>query len=264
MKTTERALEELNKIVELFSTEQLPNVCAKVFINSIEKPCSKWSISNQILMLLSDTEDARGFKQWKEVDRSVKGGSKALYILAPILRTKKTIDEKTGEEKEEKFPIGFRCVPVFRHEDTIGKPLPVFKPKEIPPLTEVAQKWGVKIRYAIQAGAWGSFSPTKNTITLGTEDWGTFFHELAHKAHSKIEELEVRQNPEQEAIAQLTSATLSRLYGKEVDGYSWNYVASYSDDKTPLAVGRMCMKVLTKTQKVLELILKEEDEDELL
>ena len=34
-------------------------------------------------MYISGTLDARGFKQWKEVNKFVKKGSQALYILVP-------------------------------------------------------------------------------------------------------------------------------------------------------------------------------------
>ena len=117
----------------------------------------------------------------------------------------------------------------------------------------------MKVKYAIQAGAYGSFTLSKNTITLGVEDWDVFFHELTHKAHSKIETLKTEQDPEQEAIAQLSAATLSRLYGKNADNESWNYIAHYADNKKPEDVGRLCLKVLNKTQKVLELILSESE-----
>lgn len=59
--STQDALTELDKIVELFSSKELPEVCAKVLIDySIEKPSSKWSLGNQLIMILNNTTDARG------------------------------------------------------------------------------------------------------------------------------------------------------------------------------------------------------------
>lgn len=256
---TDRAINELEKIVKLFSSHELAGTCAKAFIQSLDKPCAHWSLGNQFLMLISGTDDARGFNQWKSVNRYVKQGTRAIYILAPLIIKKKEV--KDGIEEERTILIGFKTIPVFRYEDTAGQPLPEYKPKEIPPLTQVAEKWQVKIKYAVEAGAYGSFDPKGNTITLGVEDFSVFFHELAHKAHSMIEELKTEQNPEQETIAQLTACTLARLYGKNADTDSYQYIAHYAQDHTPKAVGMMCMRVLNKVQKILTLIL-ENDKNE--
>ena len=73
----QRANSELEKIVQLFSSKQLPDLCAKALINAPEKPSSKWSFGNQLLMLLAGTADARGFRQWNEAGRWVSKGAKA-------------------------------------------------------------------------------------------------------------------------------------------------------------------------------------------
>ena len=80
----QRANSELEKVVRLFSSSQLPDMCAKALISSPVKPSSRWSFGNQLLMLLSGTADARGFRQWMEAGRSVTKGAKAIYILGPV------------------------------------------------------------------------------------------------------------------------------------------------------------------------------------
>lgn len=62
------------------------------------------------------------------------------------------------------------------------------------------------------------------------------------------------QEPEAETIAQLVAATLARLYGSPADNFSWNYIAAYAASNNPRQVGRMCMRVLDRTKKVLDLI----------
>ena len=86
-------------------------------------------------MFISGSKDARGYQQWKEVDRFVKKGSKAIYILVPKIA--KTVDSETGEE--ETILKGFMCRPVFRVEDTEGEPLD-YEQNELPylPLLERA------------------------------------------------------------------------------------------------------------------------------
>ena len=62
------------------------------------------------------------------------------------------------------------------------------------------------------------------------------------------------QEPEAETIAQLVATTLARLYGRPADGFSWSYISMYAQSSSPQMVGRLCMRVLDRTRKVLELI----------
>jgi len=248
----ERANAELDRVVRLFSTMQLPDLCAKAIITSPAKPSSKWSMGNQLLMLLAGTDDARGFRQWIEVGRSVSKGAKAFHILGPV--TKKV---KSDEEDEFKLVlVGFRAVPVFRCEDTQGPALPAYTPRTIPPLIEVAERFRMKVQYQqLAPGVYGATDHKDRTIFLATEDWDVFFHELAHALHRSFEPKTGHgQEPEAETIAQLVAATLARLYDKPADGFSWNYIAAHAASNNPQQVGRMCMRVLDRTKKVLDLI----------
>ena len=98
---------------------------APIFIhrNDENVPCRRWSWHNQLLTVLSGTSDARGMKQWNNVRRKVKRGSKAIWILAPCL---KTITEKddNGQDRKRNILYGFKGTPVFAVEDTEGKTLP--------------------------------------------------------------------------------------------------------------------------------------------
>ena len=261
------ALKELEKVVKVFSQKSFPDKIAKTFIKGAGKPMSKWSWGNQLLVYIQKTTDARGYKQWKKVDRNVKRGSKAISILAPVMIKipKKDSVTKLVVEPKEFIPIciGFKAIPIFRYEDTEGKPLKEYKPKDIPPLLSVAEKWGVKVRYDDTAiGEYGSYNSTNKEIRLCTESIDTFFHELAHIAHEKIDgTLKGGQDPEQEAIAELTACVLSTIYGYNIKNYAFNYIGHYAKDKKPLAVGRMCFKVMGKVGKVLELILTESGDE---
>src|SRR5690606_15517582 len=129
------------------------------------------------------------------------------------------VDEETGEEVRRSILVGFRSIPVFAVEDTEGEPLPEvdYRPKDLPPLMEVAERLGVTVDYAPkpEGGAWGWFDPTTQRIVLYTHDVKTFFHELAHAAHAKIEPLVPGQDPRQEIIAETVALVLCRLYGYE-------------------------------------------------
>ncbi len=257
----ERANVELEKIVQLFSSAQLPDLCAKALalINSPERPSSKWSLGNQLLMLLAGTNDARGFRQWNEVGRYVRSGAKAFYILGPVKirkpESRATLDAEQHEEPAEVL-VGFKGIPVFRMEDTEGRELPTYAPRDPPPLLEVARRFGMRVMYErLAPGVYGVTDHNGKTITLSTEDWAVFFHELAHATHRSFEPKTGHgQEPEAETIAQLAAATLARLYGRPADGFGWNYIASQANSSSPQKVGRLCMHVLERTKKVLDLI----------
>jgi hypothetical protein len=256
----ERANSELEKIVQLFSSTQLPDLCAKALINAPEKPSSKWSFGNQLLILLAGTTDARGYRQWQKVGRHVKPGAKSFRILGPVFVKKRvdTTDPNEGEEIE--VLVGFRAIPVFRVEETEGAELPTYKPRNSPPLIEVAEKFGMKVNYLrLSAGIFGMTDYERKVITLATESWDVFWHELAHSIHRSLEpKTNHGQEPEAETIAQLVAATLARLYGKPADGFSWTYIAAQAQTASPQQVGRLCMRVLDRVKKVLDLIYSEQ------
>lgn len=258
MSNTEKAIEQLEKVAELFSTKSLPQVAAEAFLEGADMPSRRWSLPNRVYMMIEGTSDARGYRQWEAAGRHVKKGAKAIYILGPRIVTIKETNKETGEETSSKVLVGFKSIPVFKVEDTEGKPVKyVINQPPLPPLHEVAERWGIKVGYdATEHGEAGSYDLQSGEIRLCVDDPTTFFHELAHAAHARIEELKLGQDPEQECIAQLSACVLGRIYGMDADDKSWNYIAHYSESNTPEAVGKLIYKVLGKCQKVLESILQ--------
>jgi hypothetical protein len=255
----ERANAELEKIIALFSSKELPDLCAKALINADEKPSSKWSLGNQLLMLLAGTSDARGFRQWNEVGRWVGRDMKAIWILGPVRKKVKHEPPEEGERGEDgsrEVLIGFKTIPVFRYEDTCGQELPTYQPRDPPPLMEVADRFGMKVQYArLGPNMYGATEHTTKTIVLASEDWDVFFHELGHAIHRMFEPKSAHgQESEAETVAQLVAATLARLYGRPADSFSWSYISMYARSNSPQMVGRLCMRVLDRTKKVLDLI----------
>ncbi len=102
---------------------------------------------------------------------------------------------------------------------------------------------------------YGATEHTTKTIVLATEDWDVFFHELGHAIHRTFEPKSAHgQESEAETMAQLVAATLARLYGRPADSFSWSYISMYAQSNNPQMVGRLCMRVLDRTKKVLDLI----------
>jgi hypothetical protein len=252
-----RVRQVLDVIVEKFKSGEIPEAAAMASFPVPDTPSSKWSFANRTLMFLAGTADARGFRQWKQVNRWVKKGASAIYILVPCF--KKKIDHETGEEKEVlRF---FKSMPVFMYEDTDGEELD-YRNIELPelPLLDKAKEWGISVK-AIPGNYRfsGYYSPERHEIALATPEEKTFFHELAHAGHERIKgRLTNGQEPLQEIVAELSAQALCRLVGKQTNdttGNSFRYIERYAE-KVKLTPHVACLKVLAETENVLNLILK--------
>lgn len=252
-----KAQASLKKVVAQFQRGDLSPVTDIVKIRRHAKdtmPAREWSLANQVMAFIQTGGelDCRGFKQWQSVERKVRKGAQAVYILGPL--TKKIEEEENGEEKIIVF--GFRSIPVFPLSATEGKPLPQFDyaPAELPPLYEVAERLGVTVSYGpVEESAGGWYNPGRKHIHLGAHHTPLFFHELAHAAHDSIESLKGGQDAEQETVAELTAAVLADLYGCDHTGDAWRYIQGYAQD--PLTA---IYKALSSVEKVLGVILEHE------
>lgn len=271
----EKIQEVLAKLVGMFQAGQFPEYAKRVFIqkaaadHGIDRPCKSWSCNNFLIMLLSGTEDARGYQQWQAVGRQVKKGAKSFSILGPCTKmiTVKVRDKETGEEREEKRQIitGFRAIPVFRYEDTEGAEIYYdYTPAELPPLYNVAISWGMKVYYQPFAGrALGSFNPFSNSIKLMTVEPDVFYHELAHAAHDRLkkketgEGLEGGQVASQEIVADLAACTLCEVFSPEASRPhdTWKYIQHYSEG-SPQAALKNIIALLNEVAAVVGLIVQ--------
>lgn len=262
----ERATSALTAFTDMIETGDFPAQLGRAALISLhsDAPSAKWSAGNQLLMLRQGTTDARGYKQWQAAGRQVKRGAKALYIFHP--RTIKTeTDEETGEEKQKTLVIGFGALPVFAIEDTEGEPVPGYEPPTLPPLVDVAEEWGISVKYApgISGHYYGYYSPGQKSIVLCTHNEATFFHELAHVAHDRLGKLTERgQDKRQEIVAETAAAALCHLYG--YSGYevaARDYIAHYAKSKDdPQATVREIMRYAGEVRDVVTLILTTAEE----
>jgi hypothetical protein len=255
MKLSPKAQTSINKVIEKFKTGDLSVVTKIARLQlATDAPVNKWSLSNKVLAFLqSDELDCRGFKQWREVGRTVKKGSSAVYILRPQLAK----IEAENEDKEKNICVGFAPIPVFAASCTDGSDsLPSYEPIKYPPLLEVAQKFGIAVEYApISPDKLGDCQTNGSKIRLGTHESSVFFHELTHAIHARIDGgLKNGQNSTQETIAEFTSVVLMDLYCLgDSSGKAWKYISKYSED--PLIA---ITKAMGTVEKVLKVLLEEE------
>ena len=228
-------------------------------------PSDSWSFCNRLLMIGQDTQDARGFRQWQEVGRYVKKGSKAIYIFAPLTKKVTEKDKVTGEERERIIIVGFKPIPVFRYEDTEGKELLKFDytPKTYPPFFDVVEKLGLSVNYQpLRSKYLGRYTPSTKTIELCSEDAPVYYHELSHAVHNTFVDLKTYNKDKAEIVAEFSACVLCQLSG--ISGYQWQgykYIERYcgATDK-PETVLKKIMGVLNDVEKIVSIVLEATEE----
>ena len=259
MRTTQKAQEALERILEAFETGDVPEALATALLPRFDVPSNQWSLNNRVLMFLSGTSDARGIHQWRTMGRHPRKGSRAFCILVPMHATRTEKDEDTGQEKKRQLLVGFKCAPVFAYEVTDGQPIdrPDLEPPQPPPLSDVAEAWSIKVDYLPgNEKYFGFYQPGQSRIGLSTHKPQVFFHELAHAAHHRVLGiLKGGQDWRQEVVAELTAATLSKMYGEQPDeGGAYRYIREYAE-RAGKDVHAACMSVISDVGKCLEKIL---------
>jgi hypothetical protein len=254
----ERANNAAQSVLRVWESGQLPALLAQsVLAAKTDLPCAKWSLGNRLLMLVQGTADARGFQQWKEAGRNVRKGSKAIYILGPVLVKRDKENPDSGLAL-----IGFRGIPVFRFEDTEGEALATssYAPEALPPLQTVAERIGVQVSYCpALADFMGRYIPKHKAIELCTHDTATWFHELAHAVDDYLGSMKRAKRKDEaaykdgEVVAEFCAAALCKLYGIAYEHNALRYIQHYRQD-----AAKAVTRLLARIEAVLSFILEAE------
>jgi antirestriction protein ArdC len=264
MKLYGKAEDVAERILEAFKAGTVPAALADVFIQrNDDRPCARWSWSNQFIVALSGHSDARGFRQWQAADRHVLKGSKAVHILVPIVKTTEDTDDAGAKTKKGRL-IGFKTCPVFGLSQTDGQPIEADVEaekwiKELPML-DVARAWGLDVQTFSGKGArFHGFYQHGKRIALGVESLATWAHEMIHAADDRLGKLAERgQHWRSETVAELGGAVLLMCLGLDVQadlGGAWKYIKAYCDRESKDTVGA-CMAVVKRTCEAVNLILE--------
>jgi len=234
---------------------------------------NRWSLNNRLLAIMQlahrgePLEEAHmmGFRQWEKLDRHVRAGEKAIWILAPMTRKIRDEDED-GNRREKTIVTGFKGVPVFNVSQTEGAPLPEMSPT--PPNGEATPGTleGLRARVAVAGyqyeetvipdcvpetgrGTLGYTDPATKRIVVdqrlsGEQKASTIAHELAHVHCAHVEDLEEyrRHRGRQETEAEMTAYMVNRARGmsrESADAFSPGYIAGWSRGKPEVVVAAM-------------------------
>ncbi len=249
-----RIKEAMDTLLKMFDEENLEKVARAVFRGD-SIPADKWSFLNRILMYLNNTEDARGFRQWQQVGRYVKKGSRAFYIIAPLTRkitAEKSLDSGEIVREEKTVLAGFKGIPVFRFEDTEGEPIirEDFKVNIPCEFNSIIQELGIKVQPVRFCGAaFGSYNLINKEIRLASPDIEVFLHELSHAVDDRLNGLKPGQRKDQEVTAEFSAAVIAHLMSYRIPlGNVREYIAEYSF--------RELMNCLGRIEKVVSYIIE--------
>jgi hypothetical protein len=196
-----------------------------------------YSMGNLAFLLAQGVtpQPVASYDRWKQVDRHVKRGAKARYILRPI--TVKLKDELDDEGNPKSLQTFKAVKSVFPLEDTEGEPLP--PPLELPIWSQERCLGNMAIKLVEFANFYGNAQGYSavgeiaiNPIAVRPE--ATLFHELGHHAckhlERSIEEYGMHRGVfefEAEGTAHLVMKELDRLT-PEVANKQRGYMQSWT------------------------------------
>ena len=249
----------------------------------------RYSWNNQFLIWFQsslkgfEATYVRGYKQWEAIDRTVKKGEKAMYVLAPMLAHRCMqkgceakakyfrdgriyICEKDSNHKVGKFLVGFKDVPVFDISQTEGEDIPQItlkdkcenaKPEIWDALVSLAESHDFKVIIGNAKGAEGYCSHDKKEIVISSNaDFGYQVKILAHEVghllmHKDIKDYQqqrARYETEAEGVAWVVCEALG-VHSSE-DNYSFGYIATWGKDNTKQLV-KQSLQTITKTSQTI-------------
>ena len=264
----ERLVQGVKKVLESKEFKEFLSFSARFY---------KYSFNNTLLIWCQCPRATRvaGMKAWNFMGRYVKKGEKGIAIFAPLLKAirenkaETPVDTNIDPENKTERLIGFRAVYVWDIEQTDGKPVPELE-TEAPVMdgnpevlfARILQASPIPVEYEdIKGKARGYYMPKEKKIVLSTklkpeERAKTLLHELAHHlSHSELSEgkIEGLDRPAEEVVAEGAAFMASAHFGLDSAGYSFPYVASWSQDaEKVLLAGSAIRKVALQLIEMVE------------
>lgn len=227
---------------------------------------NRYSLNNTLLIVcqLPTASLVSSYKHWKELNRQVIAGERALRIFAPLFRWPTEEDLAAGAKKDQKVLYGFKLVPVFDVSQTEGDPLPEPTSEPItgdshadyiPALEAFAAKQGYTVSYEDLSGTgMGGYCDPKNkriVVGIGTPANATvrvLVHEIAHSLGVGYKDY---GREAAEVIVETATFIVCDGLGLDTSGDSIPYVASWGAQDQAAAIEKFA-GVVHKVAKDIE------------
>ena len=192
---------------------------------------------NNVLLIAAQCHEASqvaGFNAWRKMNRFVRKGEKAIWILAPMVY--KNADAEDGED--DRVIRGFKFVPVFDVAQTDGEELPTICNRldgddpagHYTTLLGVARSVGFTVEdHEFNGTTNGDCTHSEHRIRVETRNTPaqrvkTLAHEIAHALLH--EQFDSRALAELEAES--TAYVVCQALGIDSSDYSFGYVATWA------------------------------------
>lgn len=261
---TEDALETLCLSLEEGKSDELLK-----YLDVMSK-FSKYSFRNMLLIFsqMPDATRVMGFHSWKQLQRSVKKGEKAIRIWAPM-NIKNEEGQRVGGESqlanggESDRTLIFRPVCVFDVSQTEGEPLPEISNVSGEPgeylyhLKEFTEELGIKLGYSEELNGDGVSKCGEILLRLGLAP-AVEFHVLVHElAHEMIHLKDYRNGltkKQAETEAEAVAYVVSKTIGLNMGNAASDYIQLYNGSQDTL---RESLEVVQRTaSKITQALIK--------
>ena len=251
-----RALDRLIAAVEAGQSEQL-----KAYLAMLARFHS-YSLSNSLLIMAQFPQAAHvaGYRTWQKLDRQVRRGSKAIKILAPIMkRNRRAADE-------EKTVVAFRTVSVFDVSQTDGRPLP--EPalvqgnpgRHVQALKDFVARRNVGLEYSDSLGsAEGVCLGGSIVLRRGlppAAEFSVLAHELAHVLLHGGKASPAMSRTVRETEAEAVAFVVCRAVGLDDNSSASDYIQLYRGRKETLVAS--LERIRSVATMIIRAILPEE------
>lgn len=245
-------------IEDLFDSDNYKN-----YLKTMSRFTS-YSLNNTLLIAMQkpDATTVAGYGTWKQLNRQVVKGARAIKIIAPC-PYKKTVeaeitdaegksilgrDGKPITEQTEKVLMGFKVANVFDLSQTEGEPLPELAHKLDGTvegysdfMVALKQFSPVRIEFkAVEGSANGYYHLVDKNIIIDASmsemmNCKTAIHEITHALlHDRDSGLEKDALPDKqtkEVQAESVAFTVCQYYGIDTSDYSFGYIASWGSGR---------------------------------
>lgn len=241
----------------ILDTEKMDEIMKKQFQKRVEGEFHNYSVKNLLLadkqlysMTGETTELLAPYKRWNKVNRYVKRGSKALYILAPIFFEEEQ-EDGTIEQK-----IWFKKVPVFDLSQTDGEKFEIDYITYDGSITfqDIVERTTIPVIESNKEITRGYTNGAKIFVSKHIKDAQkicVFFHEMGHYYlhfdDGRNELTSATKELEAEAISYMISAALG-IKNEE----SAAYIRSWAGKNSHELIKNKGSKLITTAQKIID------------